>query len=116
MGFSLREVTESTTETTTDSNKKYNRPTYAAMTKISSNKIISFPKLKQKVEAKFLFKECIFTNGTSGISASTLSAQQDTYGIATVLKISCGNNHIVDIIPEHIDNKASRHTSESSIW
>jgi len=63
------------------------------MTNIS-NKTIS-PKLKKKVEGEFLHKECIFTHGLSGISASTLSVQQDTYGIATVVEISCGNNHIV---------------------
>jgi len=44
-----------TTETTTDSNKEYKRPMYAAMTKIS-NKIILCPKLKKKVEGVFYVK------------------------------------------------------------
>jgi len=30
-----------------------------------------------------------------------------TYGIATILKILCGNNHNMDIILEYIDKKAS---------
>ena len=60
-----------TSETTTDSNIEYKRPTYAAMSEIS-NKIISFPELK-KVEHDFLCKECIFTHGIDGISMSTLS-------------------------------------------
>jgi len=38
-------------KTTSDSNKEYKKPTYTAMTEIC--KIISFPKLKEKVEAEF---------------------------------------------------------------
>jgi len=92
--FPESDVESITMETSTDSNKEYQKPTYAAMMEIS-NKIISFPELKKKVDSEFLCKECIFTHGIAGISASTLSVQQDTYGIATVVQISCGNNHIV---------------------
>jgi len=109
--FPESDVESITTETSMDSNKEYQRPTYAAMMEIS-NKNILFPKLKKKVEGEFLCKECIFTHGMEGISASTLSVQQDTYGIATVLKISCGNNHIVNIICECIDNTALRHSTK----
>ena len=112
--FPESDVESMTSETTTDSNTEYKRPTYAAITKIS-NKIISFPKLKKKVEGEFLCKECIFTFGMDGISASTLSVRQETYGIATVLKISCGNNHIMDIFPECIDNTASRHSTKNFV-
>jgi len=34
---------------------------------------------------------------------------QETFGIATVLKISCGNHHVIDIIPEHIDKNLPKH-------
>ena len=70
--FPESDVESMTSETTTESNTEYKRPTYAAMTEIS-NKIISFPKLKEKVEGHFLCKECIFTHGIDGISMSTLS-------------------------------------------
>jgi len=75
--FPESDVESMTSETTTDSNTEYKRPTYAAMTE-SSNKIISFPELKKKVEGDFLCKECIFTHGIDGISMSTLSVRQET--------------------------------------
>jgi len=70
--FPESDVESTTTETTSDSNNDYKKPSYAAMTEISS-KTISFPELKKRVEAGFLCKECIFTYGTYHISASTLS-------------------------------------------
>jgi len=69
--FPESNVESMASETPTDSNIEYKRPTYAAMNEIS-NKIISFPKLKKKVEGDFLCKRCIFTHGMEGISASTL--------------------------------------------
>jgi len=71
--------------------------------------------LKKCIEANFLCKQCVFTHGLSGISASTLSVWQDTYGIATVLKISCGNHHMVEIIPEHLNNEAPRHSTKNFV-
>jgi len=47
--FPESDVESITTETSTDSNKEYQRPTYAAMTEIS-NKIISFPELKKRLK------------------------------------------------------------------
>jgi len=64
------------------------------------------------MQEKFLCKQCLVTPGLSGINASTLSVWQDTYGIATVLKISCDNHHMVEIIPEHLNNKAPRHSTK----
>jgi len=69
--FPESNVDSMTSETTTNSNIEYERPTYSAMNEIS-NKVISFPKLKKKVEGDFLCKRCIFTHGMEGISASTL--------------------------------------------
>jgi len=55
-----------------ESNKDNTKPTYATVSEMS-NKIILFPELKKHIEAHFLFKECILTNGLLGMSASTLS-------------------------------------------
>jgi len=80
-----------------------------------SNKIVSFPELKKCIEENFLCKLCLITLGLSGINASTLSVWQDTYGIATVLKISCGNHHMVEIIPECLNNEAPRHSTKNFV-
>jgi len=112
--FPESDVESMTSETTTKCTTEYKKPTYAAMSEIS-NKIISFPELKKKVEGDFLCKKCIFTHGMDGISMSTLSVREQTYGIATVLKISCGNNHTVDIIPERIDHTAPRHSTKNFV-
>jgi len=48
-------------------------------------------------------QKCIFYKEQSAIFAGTLSVQQQTYGIATGLRITCGNGHNVEIIPEHIN-------------
>jgi len=71
--------------------------TYAVCNELG-NKIISFPELKNWVEMNFVCKKCIFHIRQSAISMSTLFIQQQTYGIATVVKITCG--HSVEIISE----------------
>ena len=88
--------------------------TYAALSEMS-NKIISFPELKRNIETNLLCKQCIYEGGLSAISASTLSMHQETYGIATILTISCGNNHVVKVIPDCIDNNISKHNIKNFI-
>jgi len=102
------------TEVTMDSDRDDFKLTYAVLNEMS-NKIVLFPELKQCIEANFLCKQCLFAHGLSGISASTLSVWQDTYGIATVVKISCGNHHMIEIIPEHLNNKAPRHSTKTFV-
>ena len=82
--------------------------TYATLNEIS-NKVISFPQLKKEVENGLLCKQCILEHGLSGYCASTLSVRQETYGIATVFKFSCGNSHTIEIIPERLDNERPKH-------
>jgi len=101
-------------EITMDSDKDDFKPTYAVLNEMS-NKIVSFPELKKCIEENFLCKQCLVTPGLSGINASTLSVWQDTYGIATVLKISCGNHHMVEIIPECLNNEAPRHSTKKFV-
>jgi len=68
---------------------------YAAISE-RSNKLISFLDMKEKIELGFLCKQCIFETGMEDISSSTLSMRQITYGIATVIKMTCRNEHIVN--------------------
>jgi len=39
-----------------------------------------------------------------------LLVRQQTYGIATVIKISCRNAHCVKIVPEQIDTSEEQYT------
>jgi len=75
---------------------------YTALNEVNT-KLISFLKLQKEIENGFLCKKCICITGILGLSASTLSLHQETYGIATVLKFSCGNHHTVEIIPECVN-------------
>jgi len=73
------------------------------------NKIISFPELKSHIEENFVCKKCLFEMNLSAISKGKLLVWQQTYGIATVIKISCGNAHCVEIVPERIDTLEEKH-------
>ena len=75
-----------------------------------SNKLISFPVLKQKLESGFLCKTCVYKNDNKGTSSSTITVKQRTYGIVTVIKISCENNHVIEIVPDMIDENKTYNT------
>jgi len=51
----------------------------------------------------------------SDISKGKLLVCQQTYGIATVVKISCGNAHYVEIVPERIDTLEEKHTAKNFV-
>jgi len=72
---------------------------YAAISELS-NKLISFPDIKK---LNLLCKQCIFETSMEGISSGTLSVRQITYGIATVVKMTCRNGHVVEIVPKMIN-------------
>jgi len=75
-----------------------------------SSKLISFPEKKQKLESGFLCKTCVYENNDKGMTDSTITVKQRTYGIATVIKISCVNNHVVEIVPDMVDDNKTHNT------
>jgi len=103
--------TESIESTGTNENPIENIPdlSYATVNELST-KLVSFPILKEKLESGFLCKTCIYENNNKRMTDSTITVKQRTYGIATVIKITCGNNHVVEIVPDMIDDNKSHNT------
>jgi len=110
--LSVNDSISTTSDDTTNQdfiNHEFDMENNYAMLNENSNKVISFLNLKKEVENGLLCKKCICENGISAFGCSTLSVRQETFGIATVLKISCGNHHIIEIIPERIDKNLPKH-------
>jgi len=83
--------------------------TYNSLNELG-NKIISFSELKSHIEDNFVCQKCVSNMNLAAISRSKLTVRQQTYRIATVIQISCGNAHCVEIIPERIDTSEEKHT------
>jgi len=88
--------------------------TYNSLNELG-NKIISFPELKSCIEDNFVCKKCFSKMNLSAVSRSKLMVRQQTYGIATVIQISCRNAHCVEIVSEQIDTSEEKHTVKNVV-
>jgi len=105
--------TESIESTDTNGNSTETIPdlSYTMVNELGT-KLVSFPFLKQQLESGFLCKTCVYENDNKGTSSSTITVKQRTYGIATMIKISCENNHVIEIVPDMIDENKMHNTKQ----